>query len=429
MLIEKFVFNILAISLFVIIFSKLIRKNDTNYVFILVLEAIGIAFNFLELLIGGFFASAVMKVLMYLFSIIIPLVVVVYEYAGNNFSEVLSVFFSKILIWIGDKQAAKDVLLAMIEKYPDTYKGHIKLAEIYEKDGDYKRAIDEYVLAVDNNQRDYDSFYKIAVLLNEQNQRNEAIEMLHRLLESKPEYYNASIMLGELLCGQGRFKEAVSVYQDALKYKPSDFELYYSLGIAYTRLNDFASAKDAYEKAAEINHRAYAAKYSLAQIALIEKDLDAAEEHFQECLMSEELEPKAYYQLAKIYLVKEEKDKAIIFANKAIELDNEYIKIIGHDPAFKNILEYLDLSIHTLDKVVKKEKKRDENIHEYMDETIHLIINLNENEKNYRVNKKVDKIFENEGKRKEIESFLEEPTKVLTKAQKEFYRELHREER
>jgi len=51
MLIEKFIFNILAFSLFIIIFSKLIRKNDTNYVVILVIEAIGIAINFLELLI------------------------------------------------------------------------------------------------------------------------------------------------------------------------------------------------------------------------------------------------------------------------------------------------------------------------------------------------------------------------------------------
>ena len=426
MLIEKFIFNILAISFFVIIFSKLIRKNDTNYVLILVLEAIGIALNFLELLIGGIFASAFSKVMMYLFSIIIPVVIILYEYAGNNFAEFLSIMFSKFLFSIGDKEASKDCLLALIEKYPDTYKGHIKLAEWYEKNKDNKRAIDEYVLAVDNNQRDYDSFYKIAVLLNEQDQRNEAIEMLNRLLESNPEYYNASIMLGELLCNQGRFKEAVSIYQDALKYKPADFELYYSLGIAYTRLNDFASAKDAYEKAAEINHRAYSAKYSLGQIALIEKDLDAAEEYFSQCLMSEELEPKAYYQLAKIYLVKEEKDKAIIFANKAIELDNNYIKIIEHDPAFKRILDQLNLTVHTVDRVVKKEKKRDENIHEYMDETLHLIVNMNENETKYRVNKKVDKIFEEEEKKKEKE-LPDEPSRKLSKTEEEFLRELHRE--
>ena len=425
MLIEKFIFNILAISLFTIIFSKLIRKNDTNYVAILILEAIGIVLNFLELLIGGFFGNAFSKVIMYLFSVIIPVVLIVYEYAGNNFSEFLSLLASNFLLFIGDKQAAKDCLFNLMDKYPDTYKGHINLAKIYEKE-DAQKAIDEYVKAVDCNQRDYDSFYKIAVLLNEQNQKNESIEMLQRLLESKPEYYDASNMLGELLCAQGRFKEAVNVYQDALKYKPADFELYYSLGIAYTRLNDFASAKEAYEKAAEINHRSYSAKYSLGQIALIEKDLDSAEEYFTECLMSEELEANAYYQLAKISLVKEDKDKAIIFANKAIEIDNSYIKIIKNDPAFERILDYLTLSVHIVDKVIKKEKKRDADVHEYIDETLHLIKNMNENETKYRVNKKVDKIFEDEEKRKEQE-YVDEPDRNLSRTEEEILRELHKE--
>ena len=86
MLIEKFIFNILAFSLFIIIFSKLIRKNDTNYVFILVIEAIGIALNFLELLVGGIFASEFAKILMYVMSIIFPGIVIFIEYSGRNFS-------------------------------------------------------------------------------------------------------------------------------------------------------------------------------------------------------------------------------------------------------------------------------------------------------------------------------------------------------
>ena len=40
MLIEKIIYNMLAIALVVIIFSKMIKRNDTNYVSILILEAI-----------------------------------------------------------------------------------------------------------------------------------------------------------------------------------------------------------------------------------------------------------------------------------------------------------------------------------------------------------------------------------------------------
>jgi len=161
MLIEKFIFNILAFSLFIIVFSKLIRKNDTNYVVILVIEAIGIAINFLELLIGGIFATVISKILMYIMAIILPTIVILIEYSGNNFSEIISILEAKFLILIGDKKAAKTILINMMEKYPDTYKGHILLAQIYEKEGGMRKAIDEYVKAIDLNKQDYNSYYKI----------------------------------------------------------------------------------------------------------------------------------------------------------------------------------------------------------------------------------------------------------------------------
>ena len=415
MLIEKFIFNILAFSLFIIIFSKLIRKNDTNYVFILVIEAIGIALNFLELLVGGIFASEFAKILMYVMSIILPGIVIFIEYSGRNFSEILSTLWARCLLVLGDRKAAKTVLLNLMEKYPETYKGHILLAKIYEKEGGTRKAIDEYVKAVDSNKKDYDSYYRIAELLKDLGRKDEAITMLGNLLENKPEYYDASLLLGELLCEEERFKEAVSVYQDALRYKPVDFELYYSLGIAYTRLNDFASAKECYEKAADINHKLYGAKYSLAQIALMEEDLDEAEKNFAECLMSEELEAKAYYQLAKIYMVKEEKDKAILFANKAIEIDESYLNIIAKEKIFEPIKEYLTVSVKMEEREIKKPSKRDEEIQKYLEETVGLIKGLNENEMKNRVVQKVDEIF----KQEEIKKEKDEQAKENNDIQKE----------
>ena len=232
--------------------------------------------------------------------------------------------------------------------------------------------------------------------------------MLGNLLENKPEYYNATLLLGDLLCKENRFKEAVSVYQDALKYRPADYELYYSLGIAYTRLNDFANAKECYDKAADINHKLYSAKYSLAQIALMEEDLEEAEKELVECLMSEELEAKAYYQLAKIYLIKQEKDKAIIFANKAIEIDDSYLQIISKDKMFQPIKEYLTVSVKIEEKEIKKPNKRDEEIQKYLEETVGLIRGMSENEMKNRVIQKVDEIFKQEEVKEEKTKDLDE---------------------
>ena len=52
MLVEQLFFTILAFGLFVYIFLKMIQRNDTNYIYILVMQAIAIAINFI-----GFFKS------------------------------------------------------------------------------------------------------------------------------------------------------------------------------------------------------------------------------------------------------------------------------------------------------------------------------------------------------------------------------------
>ena len=45
---EQLIFTILAFILFVYTFFKMIKENDTNYIQILVAEALGITLNFIE---------------------------------------------------------------------------------------------------------------------------------------------------------------------------------------------------------------------------------------------------------------------------------------------------------------------------------------------------------------------------------------------
>jgi len=51
---EKVLFNIIAVSMFILMFFKMIRKNDTTYIYILFLQVIGIIMNFLELIFNIF---------------------------------------------------------------------------------------------------------------------------------------------------------------------------------------------------------------------------------------------------------------------------------------------------------------------------------------------------------------------------------------
>ena len=48
-MLEEILFLLLAVTLFIIIFSKIIRYNDSNYIALLIIEAIGIAICFFEI--------------------------------------------------------------------------------------------------------------------------------------------------------------------------------------------------------------------------------------------------------------------------------------------------------------------------------------------------------------------------------------------
>jgi len=427
-LLEKVLFNLMAFSLFIIIFFKIIRKNDTNYIGVLVIEAIGVSISFVELSLG-LDANAFFKSLRYLLSIILPLAIIFLEIKNINFSEILSLMTAKFWMMFGDTKAAKSVLVKLVTKYPESYYGHKKLAEVYEKEGGMRRAIEEYVSAIDIKNDDYKSYFKITELLRDLNRKDEAIEMLNKLMKNKPDCYEGSCLLGELLCEKEMFKEAVNVYQDALKYRPADFELYYNLGIVYTRLSDFQMAKEMYEKAAEINHLLFGAHYNLGQIAFIQRDLELAESYFKNSL-EDEFEPISYYQLAKIYAIKGEKDKAINFLNKAIDLDKTLLKFAEKERAFSAIREYITVSVKMEKEEGKAEvteakqekvnilKEQEKIARQYLESTTMLIEDMSENESKQKVAEKVNLIF---SKRKDKNQEIEETEKeqIIDEKQKQ----------
>jgi len=397
MLIEKIIFNVLAFSLFVFIFFKMIRKNDANYVVILCLQALGIAINFIEIIFnldtGNF-----IKTIMYVLTLLIPIIIIAIEHKNINLSELIYVGLAKIALFMKDSKSAKNFLITLITKYPYSYYGHKMLAEIYEQEGGMRKAIEEYVQVIDINKKDYNSYYKISYLLNDLGKKQEASEMLESLLRKKPEMIEATELLGDIYCEQERYKEAVNIYNEALKYNPTSYELYYNMGIVYTMLNDFQNAKSCYEKAATINTLLYNGYYNLAQISLIYNDLDEAEKYFMQSVMSEDIEPKAYYSLAKIYMIRGDKENAIKFLNVAIDIDHNYYKKAESEPLFFPIKTYINFPDMDEEQDLQNNLNPKElKAQEHLEKTMKLVGKLSLNnmklkrEKNKEANKEIER--------------------------------------
>ena len=338
---EQLIFAIIAFTLFIYMFYKMIKDNETSYVILIILQAIGIALNFFEI-IFKIKINFIFVILKYILSILAPIAIILLEKNKIPFVEIVDISRAVMYQKLGDNKKAKQALIHLVTKYPENYQGHRRLAEIYEAEGGMRKAIDEYVQAIDIHKRDYDSYYKIAKLLNVLDKQDEAAQMLNNLLKKKPDYYQATVLLGYILIDKEMYKEAANVYQEGLRYSPISYELNYNLGLVYTMLNDFESAKICYEKAAQINSFSYNSKYALAEIALIYKEIDEAKSYFLQAIESEELAPDAYYELAKIEIIKGNKDMAIQYANTAIDLNSQKIvPKVKKDPMFIPIIARL----------------------------------------------------------------------------------------
>ena len=382
-MIGKILFSLVAFLLFIYIFIvKLIKKNDTTYLIIMICQAVGILLIFMQNLFN-IFVGIISNIIITILCIIIPIIVLVCEIKGINFSEVLSIIISKICLIIGKRKIAKSILVDLVSKYNDSYEGHKMLAEVYVMEGGVRKAIDEYVKVLDIKNDDYKTYFTISKLLNDSGKKDEAIEMLKILVKKKPELNESNKMLSDLYLEKEKFKEAINIYIQAIKYNSEDAWLYYKLGIAYARINEFSLAKECFIKATEVDSNLYNSYYRLGQIALLYRDIEEAEQYFLQSMYGE-TEIKSFYQLAKIYMIKNDKTKVMMYLNKAVENSNEYYKKIIEDPMFFAIKDKLN---KPGDGNEIKESEEEKIISDYLDNTYLLTNQLNKEEKKKKKNK------------------------------------------
>lgn len=78
MILERIFFYVVAIALFVIIFLKMMRKNNITYLTSLISQAIGIFISFI-CLIFDIRMNIFFKALIYIISLALPIVILVLE--------------------------------------------------------------------------------------------------------------------------------------------------------------------------------------------------------------------------------------------------------------------------------------------------------------------------------------------------------------
>lgn len=134
MIFEKILFYIIAITLFVNIFLKIMRKKDIIYFISLILQTIGILISFIYLIIN-IEMNILLKAIVYIISIGIPVIILILEKKNINISEKIYLQIAKLFLLFKDTKKTKKILLSLIEKNENSKMAHKLLAAIYEKEG------------------------------------------------------------------------------------------------------------------------------------------------------------------------------------------------------------------------------------------------------------------------------------------------------
>ena len=353
--------TMLTIAIFIFTFLKMIKKNNSNYFYLILIEFFGILLIFIYIF-NGIPLNAIVYLIVYFLSVCIPIIINLLEKKGIYIDQMISILRAK-------KQNDISKLLDIIDKYPESFIAHKVLAEIYEDKKEYEKSADEYFRAIQLKENDYKTYINLANMLIKNNSNEQASEVLQKLLSIKPDYIDGTFLLGKIFYDEGKYKEAISVYNQSLNYNPSNYYLYYNLGMVYTRLNDFQKAKDCYKKAAIINSLTDISNLNAGQIYMIYKDYTKAEEYFSKTIQSEDdkISAYSYYYLAKIRLIQNNKEQAIKYINMAIEIYPSIIKRTENDDLFIPILSQIKNKKEK--NVETKLEKNQENIVEYLENT------------------------------------------------------------
>ena len=371
MIVERILFNILAFGLFFMMFIKMVNRNDSNYVYILIVQAIGIAISFVGL-IFRVNLPIIIIIITYIISVLIPLTIIIFEKKGLFLSEIINLNIAKYYYKKNDKEKAKQLLMKSTEKFPNSLLLHKELAFICEELGDKQIAIDEYMRSSEINSQDSELKIKTANLLKDSEKIQDAERMLNDILRKKPDDYNATILLGDILTERENYRDAINLYLQALNYNPDQYELYYNLGMLFTLINDFQTAKEYYEKAAKLNSLLYSAKYNLGQ-------LDEAEEYFTECIEDEDIADEVFYYLSYVSMLKGNINEAVQYLNTAVEENEELYEKACKETVFRLIIHKINKPTNT-SKVRKNISKKEKQTMKHLEKTCEVVGNLNHND-------------------------------------------------
>lgn len=336
MILESFSIIFISCALTAFLSIKFVKKNFKENLLIISLSTLFMA-SYITFAFNKAFIPIIFQILIFCFSIFLPMVSVVLQYNDIIISRKILYIIMKFYYKSKDYNKALEIISKLVMKEGNNSKYLYILGKCYNGIGDSINARDCFSCAIEQDNTDYKSYYELGLLMDDTNNKNAAMNMYETALKIKPDFYEAWEALAICLTSKGLFKEAVEVYKKAVALYNDSFEMYYNIAMIESELGNFDSAIEAFEKAGSIKPDLYMAHFNLGKLYAMKKDYDKAIEAFTKILNSTNYGPVGYYNLAIMYANKEEYQRAMTTLEYAMELDEKFVKEAEREYSFNPI--------------------------------------------------------------------------------------------
>ncbi|MFA0833761.1 MAG: tetratricopeptide repeat protein [Methanobacterium formicicum] len=241
-----------------------------------------------------------------------------------------------LLSLIGDYYGAISKYAKALSLDPESSEAHDKMGLLFLNKGNLNRAVHEFKEAIRTEPANYVAHQHLGRSLQRMGNINEALESYNNSISIKSDYDVAWHEKGTTLAQQGHLDEALECFEETLKLNPGNALSWINKGSVYGLNIKHKEALECFDRAIEIDPDLAEAWYhkGLAISQLKNKKwVDETFRCFNQAIKIEPMFAQAYFQKSLLCGLLENVDDALVFVNKALEIDQNNVKYLNYKAA------------------------------------------------------------------------------------------------
>jgi tetratricopeptide (TPR) repeat protein len=224
----------------------------------------------------------------------------------------------------GAIEAAFRTCEAALERSPDDWQGHHRVAKLALASGRPQTAMEHLRIVVKKMPRDPDVNMNLGNAAQKCGRIDEAIACFRRALENDPGLVMANYSLASALSRHGQIDEAILSFQKAVEADPKFVMAHNDLGTALERRGRIDEAIAEYQKAVELKPEFALTHFNLGNALDIRGRIDEAVAQYQKALENDPQFAMAHNKLGTALVGRGQIDEAIAHFQKALEIQPDF---------------------------------------------------------------------------------------------------------